>query len=482
MKTLLFFDDYSLGVRENVERRVGKPELIPESAWQDRPEINVHWGYPGVFYEPAEGLWRMAYQGRLVDTALADRWGMTWCKLVAESPDGLSWKPRDTRKIAEVPGRLFAHHAADGTNEWSGIYLDERAPASERVKKLAGKEVWASPDGLRWKHLCDWRPDRSDAPMCAAWNGVFGEHFIYGRPGKGDRRWTVRRTRDWKSFSEPLLVMHSDGQDEKLTDLYGMPVIPYEGMFIGLAWLYHGAAQFRGTMPYKFTGGKVDCQLAYSLNGITFQRTLRETFIGNGEIGSPTGSCVYPTCLVERPDTGDLWIYASASTTEHAILPRGAGWIVAYRLRRDGFVYLESRSGIGRLATKPLYWGGGELKANIKTAGSFPRGRGAAELTPWQKLLILGGVRVQVSDPRGNPLEGYTFDECRLFHGDSLAWRPSWSSGRKMGDLAGRIIQLEIEMNSARLYALRGDFEVLNPYQLHACEETGRRPAPRPGF
>ena len=31
MTTLLFFDDNALGVRENVIRGVGKPELIPES-------------------------------------------------------------------------------------------------------------------------------------------------------------------------------------------------------------------------------------------------------------------------------------------------------------------------------------------------------------------------------------------------------------------------------------------------------------------
>ena len=482
MTTLLFFDDNALGVRDNVVRGVGKPEWIAESIWHDDDRLNTHWGYPGVFFDEIDGLWRMVYQAKVVDNAAASRWGMHWVKLVAESKDGLHWRPRDTRKEMKIRGRRFPHQATGGGAEWCGIYLDERAPAEERVKKLGGQEVWASPDGVRWKHLSDWRPDVSDAPMCAVWNEVYGRHFIYGRPAKGDRRWTVRQTKDWKTFTDPVLVMQSDGQDSPLTDLYGMPVFPYEGMHVAFVWLYHGAAQFQGTMPYKFTGGKVDCQLAYSLNGIGWQRTLRETFIRPGEPGTATGACVYPTSLVQRPDTDDLWIYASASATEHGLTPRGAGSIVAYRLRRDGFVYLESRSGAGRIATKPLYWRGGELRMNVQGQGAFPRGRGAGELTPWQQFLVHGGIRVQINDARGNPLKGYTFDECKRFAADHLAWRPTWSSGRRLNDLKGKVFQVAVELNNARLYAMRGDFQVLCPREMLTFDETGAAPAPRPGF
>jgi len=42
-----------------------------------------------------------------------------------------------------------------------------------------------------------------------------------------------------------------------------------------------------------------------------------------------------------------------------------------------------------------------------------------------------------LNDWRGNAIEGYTFDQCKLFSGDSTAWRPTWSSGRKLNDLNG---------------------------------------------
>ena len=482
MTTLLFFDDNALGARDNVIRGVGRPELIPESVWYDEDRLNTHWGYPGVFFDEGAGLWRMAYQASVADRVAAKRWGLKWCKLVAESDDGLQWRPTDTRSIADVPNRRFPHQAADGTHEWCGIFIDDRAPAEEQVKKLAGKEVWASPDGVRWKHLSDWRADRSDAPMCVCYNDVFGKYFVYGRPAKGDRRWTVRQTDDWRTFTDPILLLQSDGQDEPLTDLYGMPVFPYEGWYVGLVWLYHGAAQIQGSSAYKFTGGKVDCQLAYSLNGIGWQRTLRDTFIGNGEPGSPTGGCVYPTSLVARPDSDELWIYASASATEHGLTPKRGGSIVAYRMRKDGFVYLESRSGGGRIATKPLYWRGGELCLNVQGQGRFAGGRGAAHLGPSQQFIVYGGARVQINDPRGKPITGYTFDECKLYAGDNVAWRPTWISGRKLSALKGQVVQVAIELNNTRLYALRGDFQMLCPSELTTFDETGEEPAPRPGF
>lgn len=165
MTTLLFFDDNSLAMRDNVVRKVGKPEVIPESIWRDDDRLNLHWAYPGVCFDQEQRLWPMVYQAQIVDNFAASRWGMRTCKLVAESEDGLRWRPVDTRKLAKVPKRIFRHQVADGGREWSGIFIDKRAPREERTKALAMREVWASPDGLCWKHLSNWRPDIVDAPM-----------------------------------------------------------------------------------------------------------------------------------------------------------------------------------------------------------------------------------------------------------------------------------------------------------------------------
>ena len=87
-------------------------------------------------------------------------------------------------------------------------------------------------------------------------------------------------------------------------------------------------------------------------------------------------------------------------------------------------------------------------------------------------------MRVRINTPRGEPIEGYTFDESRAFSGDSLAWR----NGRKLNALRGKAIQVAVELDNARLYAMRGNFQTLSPREWTGLEETGEAPQPRSGF
>jgi hypothetical protein len=469
--TLLFFDDHYLSSRDNVIRGVGRPALVPESVWRDDERLNLGWGYPSVFLDEKAGLWRMAYQAVVAQGVR----GKPFVKLVAESRDGFQWKPRDTTRLVKIPHRRFAHQAADGVGEWSGLYVDEQAPADERYRRLAQKAVWASPDGLRWNHISDWRTDVVDMSAFPFYNAAFKRTFIIGRPSKGDRRMCVFQTDDWRSFTGPILAIQSDGEDEILTDTYGMPVFPYEGWYVGFLWLYRGAAQREGWGAYKYSGGKVDCQLSYSRNGVAWQRTKRDPFIPNGGPGSPDAACVYPCCMVTRPGSTDVWIYACASAWEHGFTPGGAGSILAYRLRKDGFVYLESRSGPGYIRTKPMYWRGGELRLNVHGQG------GRAVVLPDGAYLV-NGARVQITNSQGQPLKGYTFAECRPFAGDSLAWKPAWKSGCTMDRLKRKDIQVAIELYNARLYAIRGNFQIMSPQDLRDLTDNGQAPAQKPGF
>lgn len=465
--TLLFFDDHYLAARDNVIRGVGRPSLIQESIWQDEPRLNPAWGYPSVWFDKKKEIWRLFYQACVVEGLR----GRPFCKLVAQSKDGLQWKPTDTTKLARIPGRRFRHQVADGEQEWCGLYVDEDAPPEDRLRRLAVKEVWASGDGLRWTHVADWRPDVVDMSAFPFYNSVFKRPFIVGRQSKGDRRMCLFQTRDWRTFTDPVLAVNADALDEPLTDTYGMPVFPYEGGYVAFLWLYHGPSQQAEWSPYKYTGGKVDCQIAYSLNGQAFQRTLRQTFIGNDGPGAPTAGCVYPSDLVMKSDR-EMWIYASAGMWEHGFTPKNTGSILAYRLRRDGFVYLESRSGPGRVATKPLYWRGGELSLNL-------HGQGRPAVS---NKYLCNGARVQINTMRGNPLPGYTFAECRPFAGDSIAWKPAWTSGKKLDALQGKDIQVAVEMHNCRLYAIRGNFHAMSPQEWRNLTERGQPPKPLSGF
>lgn len=164
-----------------------------------------------------------------------------------------------------------------------------------------------------------------------------------------------------------------------------------------------------------------------------------------------------PQCL----EDGSLRIYACTSRHEHGQIHSGDGYIVAYALRQDGFVCLQSDGGPGWVGTRGLYWRGGEARLNVEAQG--------------------GWARVQVTDPRGKALDGYAFDACEKLAGDRVDWTPEWN-GRKLAELAGRPVRLEIELYNAALYAIRGDFVVINHHQVNLFNNQGRIPMERPGF
>jgi hypothetical protein len=207
---------------------------------------------------------------------------------------------------------------------------------------------------------------------------------------------------------------------------------------VGLLWLYHTAPAVDA--DNKFYLGKVDCQLAYSYNGWHFQRTLREPFIGNAAPGEHGAGCVYPQTVVRDGDS--LRIYSSASKGQHAQIRRSPaskqGAILLHTLRRDGFVYLEPEAGTGELTTRLLLWEGDEPELNVCAPD--------------------GDMRLQIVDDRATPLEGYHFEDCVPFRGDSTAWTPEWRDGRRVASLRDRIIRIQVRLTNGRLYAIRGNF------------------------
>ena len=63
--------------------------------------------------------------------------------------------------------------------------------------------------------------------------------------------------------------------DEEGTQIYGMPINIYEGIYLGMIWVYREGVD-----------GTIDTSLAMSRDGINWQRVLdRQTFLTLGESG-----------------------------------------------------------------------------------------------------------------------------------------------------------------------------------------------------
>ena len=203
MATLLFFDDFYLNRWENLRRRIGQPELVPEATFSD-PEFWLASAYPTVFRD-ASGIWRCLYQGKPRAEPQEPRY-----PLLLESGDGVRWQAPDLTRAVPLDERRF--------REWD-CYFDARAEnPRERLKALvthpsAGTSLWTSADGLRWRELPgvrgaparpmpqhrvleraaqllrDQRP--SDAAQPAATGGVLGDPrlaHVHGAGADPDQR------------------------------------------------------------------------------------------------------------------------------------------------------------------------------------------------------------------------------------------------------------------------------------------------------
>ena len=130
-----------------------------------------------------------------------------------------------------------------------------------------------------------------------------------------------------------------------------MPTFPYEGMFVGLLWLMYGDPLEVGLLKRN---GPIDSQLTYSYDGVSFNRTYRAPFVERNPRGEEGGGCIYPTSMV-ADDSGDLLFYSGSSLGEHyKDTDQLAAALLVHKLRRDGFMVLESVSQTGRLMSRCL--------------------------------------------------------------------------------------------------------------------------------
>ncbi len=461
MQTLLFFDDTWLTAREGLSRHLGKPRLIPQSVFSD-PEGIIGMGLVSVHRDEASGRYLMYYP---VFFHCGEE-GYVRHNKVQQSADGITWEDMDTRPFVDIPGRRSVSQMLDQklANEVAAVYQDPEAGPDARYKAFALRydhatqkltnELWCAPDGLAWRKMDGviWHKVGAEPGAHVLYNPVRKCHTLIVRPDWGERRVAVSETTDFAQYSAPLLTMQADALDDPLTEIYGMPTFWYEGYFVAFPWLFHVSYD---EPHFKFWRGKMHAQLAYSLNGVAFQRSLREPLFDNGEPGDIGYGCILPNSMITMPD-GSLRVYAFNRTIEHGPWRRqNVSTIAAYALRRDGFVYLESCHGPATLRTRAMYYEGGPIEINA--AATF-------------------GITCALYAPQGAaPIEGFSHEDCAPFVGDDTAWTPSWKD-RSVELLAGKVFYLELRIETGRVYAIRGNFRLMSNAAAKRFEKTGILP------
>jgi hypothetical protein len=216
-------------------------------------------------------------------------------------------------------------------------------------------------------------------------------------------------------------------------------------MYIGFLWRIH-----LDPLVLSISQGEVDCCLAYSYNGLVFNRAFHAPFVPRNERGMYGGGCLYVSSMAVDEDHR-IRLYSSASKTGHfqttAVTDAA---LTLHLLRLDGFVFLESYATTGYLATRPVRFHGPDLRINVRA----PYGR----------------LRVQLADPQGNPYPGFSFEDSAPFTGDDPFHRPKWAGDPPLEGVGDKPVHIEMEVTRGEIYAIRGDLSIhtANPNVLKA--------------
>jgi hypothetical protein len=107
-----------------------------------------------------------------------------------------------------------------------------------------------------------------------------------------------------------------------------------------------------------------------------------------------------------------------------------------FTLRLDGFASVQAPMSGGELLTKPLRFQGKQLSLNIATSAA-------------------GSLKVEIQDDRGNPLPGFTLDDCLPVFGDTVERTVTWKNGSVVSSLSGKTVRLRFVLEDAGLFSFQ---------------------------
>ncbi len=471
----LMVDDFLVAQMAGAELRLHHPTPQETVMVFDRPWEGSACGYVTVFED--EDRYRMYYKAwhLAVDEEGVDGGGVRTSDLricYAESDDGISWHRPELG--------LYEHDGSAANNiVWSGLgshgfapFRDPNPDASPQVRYKAfghgthdgSRAVFAigSPDGIHWSMMRD-DPVLTgcafDSQNLAFWDSTRGEYRAYvrdfrgGALGVGLRDIKTATSPDFLTWTEPRWLSYPGAPDEAL---YTNQIAPYPRaphIFVGLPARYVERGwspsmrrlpdarnrEMRSRSQGRYGMAVTDSLLMTSRDGRTFNR-WGEAFLRPG-IQRPDswayGDHYLQWQLVETasplpgaPDELSLYAVEGYWTGDRSSLRR-------YSLRVDGFVSLNAPLSGGEMVTKPLTFAGDRLVLNVSTSAA-------------------GGMRVEVQDASGVPIDGHALEDCDEVFGDEIERTVTWRDGDSdLSALAGEPVRLRFVMRDADLFSLK---------------------------
>ena len=486
----LFLDDYAIESTSGVQRTLHQPEkqgpvLAPD---RSREQVLVQ-SSSSPQWNPEKGIWEW-WHIAFYDEPPYQGPGSNWSvhPHYATSTDGVHWEApslglyeyrgskdnnvayhsqldflrrRGMRGLHLVEERRLMHvirdeHDADPQRRYKGIFTDQH---------YSGRYPGLSPDGFRWTYP-QVPPVPSDDTSQVIYDDIADRYVLTTkqRTEWGRSVW-LSTSQDFVDWTEPKLIMRTDEIDREnrrervqrvvedpeylsppivededyVAQVYMMPLMTYEGIYIGFPKLFNPAGPDPRQMNHV---GLSQVELAVARDLYDWQRVAdRAIFIGvepwDGVNYDTTqaGLCGAP---VVRDD--EIWVYYGAVRfrgldelydDEYQEYFKDMGALCLAKLRLDGFVSLDAE-GEGTVTTRPFLPDGGSLYVNADAQG--------------------GELRAEVLDAETmKPIHGLDESKCDPVRGDLLRGRLSWEG--RAGLAADRAVRVRFRLRHASLYA-----------------------------
>jgi hypothetical protein len=446
-----FKSDAPFGVRITQEvAKHSKPWLVADQPWEKSVST------PTVLFD--EGRYRCWYVARLKgerEETTVDKervMSVSGSALAyAESTDGEKWvKPK--LKILSFQGSRDNNLVAP-FNNGGAVFRDDHGPPEERYKgfqfdklpieknaKPAGPKAQyglygvTSPDGYHWtqnpKPLIRYFADTTNI---AVWDPLLEKYVGFFRHHLGGRAISRAETPDFWNWPEPQPLLYAGPMDSPADDYY-----------TNCYTTYPGDPSLRLIFPaiYHHDNDSVDIRLGVSRDGRAFQWVSHKPIIRLGSPGEwDCGSIYAEPQLVQLPDGRLALPYGGYDTTHNEVffqsfygdygITSGAGWAIWKDARLAGIEAVES----GQFAMQSTTFNGKEIQINARTLRS-------------------GMIACEVRQ-KGQPVNGFSFDDCLPFSGDEI-WTPCrWKGKSDTSELRGKSIEVRFRLRSAKIFACK---------------------------
>ena len=407
----------------SAEKHRSNPIIIADRPWEGTSAITGPYVYGTVLKDGQR--YRMWYQVLFQGNHVG----------YAESDDAIHWQ-KPALDIIHYEGQSTNFVVSEFDAEKSGgrchnpnVILRPNNPNPERRYALYGFDgkagharVAFSADGLNWRYP----PESAQQPLFTSSDVV-----NFGYDPYQDRHFSTWKTRDrrgravgiawskdgekWnKPFDGPVFV--ADDLDPSDTQIYGMPAFAYQGMYIGLPWMYR--ARYFRYGEYSVdklheaqsdSPRTMEVQLAWSWDLVNWTRPPeRNQFIPRGQASDWDRGMIVTACAPVV--VGDkLYFYFGGTDRVHDE-KRVQASIGLATLRLDGFCSMSNLdSKEGWLITRREPFRTPIVTINARTQPN-------------------GSISAEILDRKNKVVAGFSRNQCMPFHGDSVRHRLQWTT------------------------------------------------------